>query len=576
MHQPLDPRSSRVTGDPHAATPFAGAEGGRALARLRYGFLAAAVILGAVQYWAHRDTMYPDGLSYLEIAEAYLARDWANALNAYWSPLYSWVIAAALWLLRPSPDSTFALLHGVDFALYLGAVLAFDFFLRRLTAHEDPHAAPAAWVWRLFAYCLFLWAVIGLPLPATTTPDTLVAALVFWAAGLMVRWREAGLTLGRHALLGAVLGLAYLAKAALLPIGVVALSAALWMSRRSRKRVTLAATAIASFALVVAPFAIALSLDKGRITFGDTGALNYAWYVNRVPGMHVHWQGDDTRPAAHPMRLVVESPRVYEFAEPVAGTYPPWYDPSYWNEGLTPRFDLVQQLQAVYEGLTVYNDLLLPFVIAFLALAYVIGPARTARALRHNAAITVFGAAGVLLYILVRVEARFLMPFLPLLLLGAFGALRTQRWPSPRILDGMLLALSAAALLPVLSQTAGGIGHAVGGDGNVHQEIAEAVRAAGVEEDDRIAVVGRGIDAYWAYLAGVRIIAEVAESDEGLFWSDADARRRALQAFDQAGARAVIGVPRDTAAALDEWRPLAAGYALLWLEETEAAPEDGG
>ena len=567
--------STRLAGEPaEPIAPVASANDARLLKRLRRGFLVTAVALGGLQYWAHRHTIYPDGLSYLEIAQAYLAGDWANAINAYWSPLYSWILALALWLLRPGAYWEFAVVHGVDFALYVCAVVAFDFFLRRFAAEQgSPGPAPAAWVWRLFGYCLFLWAMIALPLPAATTPDILVAALSFWAAGLLVRVGDAGASVWRHGLLGLALGLGYLAKAAMLPIAAAVLAAMLWMARRSRERLGLGAVAVATFALVVTPFAVALSLTKGRITFGDAGALNYAWYVNRVPGMHVHWQGDSERVAAHPTRLISESPRIFEYAEPVAGTYPPWYDPSYWNEGLTPRFDLVQQLQAVYEGLQVYWDLLLPFVVVFLGLAYALGPIRTVRALRHNGIITLFGAASLLLYLLVRVEPRFIMASLPLLFLGSFGALRAQRWASPRVLDGMLLALGAVALAAVVPVSVESLQKAVHGEGHVSWEVAEAVRAAGVREGERIAVVGRGTHAYWAHLARVKIVAEVEQSDQDLFWSDADAQRRALQRLREVGARAVIGVPPRRDGTLGEWQPLTAGYALLRLDGHEGLQE---
>src|SRR5437868_1448401 len=51
------------------------------------------LLLGIIETWATRHFILSDGISYLEIASAYLHRDWTNAINAYWSPLYSWVLA---------------------------------------------------------------------------------------------------------------------------------------------------------------------------------------------------------------------------------------------------------------------------------------------------------------------------------------------------------------------------------------------------------------------------------------------------------------------------------------------------
>ena len=45
--------------------------------------------------------MLPDGVSYLDVVDKYLQQDWAWAINIYWSPLYSWLLAGALYLIRP-------------------------------------------------------------------------------------------------------------------------------------------------------------------------------------------------------------------------------------------------------------------------------------------------------------------------------------------------------------------------------------------------------------------------------------------------------------------------------------------
>src|SRR5690348_8377371 len=57
-------------------------------------------LAGFVQAWANRFYIEPDGLSYLDIGYAYLHRDWPNAVNAYWSPLYSWLLAGAIRITR--------------------------------------------------------------------------------------------------------------------------------------------------------------------------------------------------------------------------------------------------------------------------------------------------------------------------------------------------------------------------------------------------------------------------------------------------------------------------------------------
>jgi hypothetical protein len=53
-----------------------------------------AILLGVVHAWAaiSSHSMNADGIAYLDIGDAYLRGDWANAINPVWSPLYSWIL----------------------------------------------------------------------------------------------------------------------------------------------------------------------------------------------------------------------------------------------------------------------------------------------------------------------------------------------------------------------------------------------------------------------------------------------------------------------------------------------------
>ena len=69
---------------------------------LRVSCWLIALTLGAAQAWATRFTMNPDGVSYLDIGDAYWRGDWHNAINAYWSPMYSWILGLFVRALKPS------------------------------------------------------------------------------------------------------------------------------------------------------------------------------------------------------------------------------------------------------------------------------------------------------------------------------------------------------------------------------------------------------------------------------------------------------------------------------------------
>ena len=43
--------------------------------------------------------------------------------------------------------------------------------------------------------------------------------------------------------------------------------------------------ALACFCLLAAPLVLSLSHEKHRFTFGDSGKLNYAWFVGGIPDL---------------------------------------------------------------------------------------------------------------------------------------------------------------------------------------------------------------------------------------------------------------------------------------------------
>ncbi|MGA8065804.1 MAG: hypothetical protein WCA47_00630, partial [Terriglobales bacterium] len=50
--------------------------------------ILASLALGLLHAWFGRYAMNRDGMSYLDLGDAFFLRDWPNAVNAYWSPLY--------------------------------------------------------------------------------------------------------------------------------------------------------------------------------------------------------------------------------------------------------------------------------------------------------------------------------------------------------------------------------------------------------------------------------------------------------------------------------------------------------
>ena len=170
------------------------------------------------------------GVSYLDMGDAFFRGDWATAINGLWSPLYSLPLGLALRILKPSASFEFPLVHLVNYAIYLCALMAFDFFLKELIrvrreralSRIDEHTvALPEWAWQLLGYALFVWSSLGLITLGATAPDMLVSVFVYLALAQVLRISRGAQSRWSFFILGLILGIGYLAKAPMLPLSVV-------------------------------------------------------------------------------------------------------------------------------------------------------------------------------------------------------------------------------------------------------------------------------------------------------------------------------------------------------------------
>jgi len=131
-------------------------------------FWFIAILLGAIHAWSNRYSIASeDGISYLDIGDAYFKGDWSTAINAYWSAIYSWILGLALNVLKPSAYWEFPVVKIVNFLIYLFAIVCFDFFLQELRFYYLKKVSQVEpnkffqipdWVWVVSGYTLFIWA----------------------------------------------------------------------------------------------------------------------------------------------------------------------------------------------------------------------------------------------------------------------------------------------------------------------------------------------------------------------------------------------------------------------------------
>ena len=329
---------------------------------LRKLYLAYLLLLVPVAWLSTKFDPYQvdgDGMAYMDIADLLRAHRWAGVVNGYWNPLYPACLAAAQKLFHPTRMNELHAYYVLNYGIFLGSVAAVLLFADALvklrsrmlpSADQDAAGSPLLGLnaLRLLGVGLVVIAAQRELSMGKMRPDALLQALML-AAFAMLLQALATDSLIFAPLMGLFLGLAYLSKSfaflvAFLSIAVMMLFQA-WLQRRKLTRVfTGGALAFVVFAAVAGPYIAALSKQKGRFDFGDSGALNYAWYVSGTDKMHIEpWMTDGFGSASvkliHPEQQLLAHPGVYSYRAEPYGSYPEWFDTTYFKERIMPRFN---------------------------------------------------------------------------------------------------------------------------------------------------------------------------------------------------------------------------------------------
>lgn len=382
----------------------------------------AILALAAFQAYAQRFSVGPDGISYLDLSDAVVSGRWSTLINLYWSPLYPVLVGVGRVIAGAGPRWEVVTMHVVNFVCFVAMLAAFEYLLMSILAlaRSTRHSALGG-VWGLAAaYGLFgVFALTMTPMELTT-PDSLSSAAILLAFGALLRLGEASEHPRRDAIvLGVALGLGALAKSFLVPWAIVCFVVLAIATRR--RGVSLTAIAVGVWLVFVLPWSFALSLAAGRPTFGDSGRLTFAWYVNGQNAPSLHGVPPDARRPG--TDAILPGVGVTGYAP---GTDPMWFDPARWNRTLAPRWDLPDQLATlkVFGLFYVQNLAPLMFLVFLLAVA---PPGSRRIAWWRGWVVFVPTIAGLAAYAIILVTARYIMPFL---LAGTLTLLATL--PIPR------------------------------------------------------------------------------------------------------------------------------------------------
>jgi hypothetical protein len=307
--------------------------------------MAGVLLIGSFRYQIN-----PDALSYISIAQHYRDGLWREAVNAYWSPLYSWLLLPFLSLgLDP-------LLATKILSLTLGClVLAASWQLAAVVGLAHPFRRILVFA---LAPVVLQWAY------SVVSPDLLTIALLLPFLTLVLR--PDSLDNSVFGLLaGLAGGLAYLSKAYALPfVIVVFVMCTVWQALAVPRPLGAIARGtigfLAGLGMLALPWVAVISSAYHRFTLGTAGRFNFA-----LIGPRSFW---------YPMLTLGLFPQPNEHA------LSPWEDPSFLPQRIWSPFSsienfifwfrkIVSNWGDLYEMLNDFSVLALPALAAGLYMA---------------------------------------------------------------------------------------------------------------------------------------------------------------------------------------------------------------
>jgi hypothetical protein len=522
--------------------------------------LTILLILGFIDAWAGRPSYVAgDTVSYVDMARRIAGGDIQAAVNGQWSPLYPAVLAVFIRPFQSNSFFEFSMVRGVNFLIFVTTMALFHAFLIRLLDHcyerigATPESSPLfpRSQFSIVAYALFAWGCFGLTIVSRVNPDVCVAAMTFAAATMLLSFKEGHVSRVRFVLF----------KAIFLPLALLFLVAAALESRVWAVKWRLSLSLL-MFLMIASPLITALSMKYGHFTFGETGRNTYRTDVLFMP--LVHWQGGPPGSGLpeHPTRKILENPDVYEFASPIVATYPPWYDPTYWNAGALLRLDVWKEGRAIIRNLK-RIAVALWFAIPAVLVIVVLGRyfRIDIKSLLYFKSLWLVGIGNLAIYVVLLVEPRYLAGCLPLLAILSLAAIRLRKANSARTVGAALVVLLVLGIaVEIGPRLAKATAVLVATRSNVRDDawlVAEEFKRLGMKSGTPVAAIDQQDQWHWsparigdwALLARVPVVSEVFQLDpkEGTqFWQVSPERQaKALDALRGTGARVVVasGVP---------------------------------
>lgn len=519
----------------------------------RFTSIFFLVVLSVITFFHYRSHMNPDGISYLSVAREYLSGNLWQAINGYWSLSYTLILTLVLGTLKPNAYFLFPVAHFSNLILVLIGIVGFDLFthqwITRVLVIIDPVRRAGAY---LAMAAFFFYGTFGLVGLNNITPDLMALSLSWWLfyflTKLGLNWSLRTLTITVMIIwIGTLTRTVFLYQLPLLLLLCIALG---YSQKKLTKHLGQAVLVLGTLLAISIGL---VSLKYGELTISANGKLNYAWYVNGT-NMHIHWQGsDNSGQPVHTTNQLLKHPQLYEFSKPLPGTYPVWYDPWYWHQGIKTQFNarehsanFVNNLQRALKNVSKLDVLAtLVVMVLSLRLAY-----KNPKANSLYFGFVLINLFGVFVYLNGLYEARYIGFYTAfiysLLTANLFTARGIYLWINGMMVALLLVFVVKFSLIQSISR--------ITRSNPQHSQYltGQKFSQAGIAANSKVAVIGNSFTLYFLHLLGAQIIAEVPEfATYELKDLSAEQWQGMMRAFESTGADGVISL--HTPQQINDW-----------------------
>ena len=567
----------------------------KTLRKLTFIYPLIMIIMG-IQY-SRFDPYQIDGdaIAFMDIADAILQKKFHLIANGYWNPGYAVALALGDSLFHPSRINELQIFYYVNLFIFIFATAASYYFVSGVVKLRDKCLSPADRstalslpILHLASFSLLFCSFQRELSLGKIRADSLLLVIILIVVGFLTRLQATG-RLGYYPLIGAGLGCAYLTKSyAFLPATLLLVGLLIdGFGRKDGSRTRAVVGAVLAggvFLLFSGPYITAISIQRGRLTIGESARLNYAFFIDQMDRWH-EWHRQALGHALGNFKnaedAIVDVPAVYSYARHLLGTYPLWFDPANWTDGMQPQYWLSGHLQRLVRC----SELLVRFLVdhpealIYAATLFVTGHrfCNMGEVKKPFFAVTALGVAMLSIYFPVDIQDRYISVVFLLIVIPILSLIRPARVTpdlgaaAATILLAGLTMTNAARDVAQSRRVESGAGHAGGAYNGSIYTAAQSLAELGISPGSKLACMGDSacyVDQYWARLASSQIAAEIEvpnNEDPALFWQKLANKTNVLNALQDQNIKALVAIFPNGIASTEGWQRLGTGHFYVYL-----------